>query len=48
MYEYIKNTIKNIAHEALSVKNRRKNYRTNWIKTEGLKRMNLKKHLINS
>jgi hypothetical protein len=48
MYEYIRNTIKNVAHEPLSVKVK-KNYRTNWMITEVLECINLKrkKHLIN-
>jgi hypothetical protein len=42
MYEYINNTIKKIAHEALSVKIN-KNYRTNWMTTIVLECINLKK-----
>jgi hypothetical protein len=42
MYEYMKNTLKEIAHEALNVK-MKKNYRTNWMTAEVLESMNLEK-----
>jgi hypothetical protein len=42
MYEYINNTINKIAPEALNAKIK-KNYRTNWMTTEVLECMNLKK-----
>jgi hypothetical protein len=41
-YEYIKNSVKKIAHEALSVKIK-KNYRTNWMRTAVLECINIKK-----
>jgi hypothetical protein len=45
MYEYMKNAIRKIAHEASSIKIK-KNYRTNWMTTEVLGSINLKKRIV--
>jgi hypothetical protein len=45
MYEYVKCTMKKIAQEAVSLK-RKKNYRTNWMTTEVLENIKLKKRSI--
>jgi hypothetical protein len=42
MYEFMKNTLKEIAHEALNVKIK-KNYRSNWTTAKVLERKNLEK-----